>query len=152
MTNKMCVLKCHLPSKFLKWFLNSAPKRALEQVEMNQGAPLWGLMDGKRETEIQEIWELSVQSPCSGGLRPMIKGMATLTGLSTRTWGPAARGLVNRQSPGICLGIGKNGGIDGESLLKPWREEEPRNNSARPASWGLTYGFSSLPQAHISEL
>lgn len=69
MTNKMCVLKCHLPSKLLKQFLNSAPKRALEQVEMNQGAPLQGLMDGQRETEIQEIWELSVQSPCSGGCR-----------------------------------------------------------------------------------
>lgn len=96
MTNKMCVLKCHLPSKLLKQFLNSAPKRALEQAEMNQGAPLRGLMDGKRETEIQEIWELSVQSPCSGvagGLRPMVKGIATLAGLSTGTWGSAPRAL-----------------------------------------------------------
>lgn len=39
------------------------------QEEVNQDAPLWGLMDGKREGEIQEIWELSVQGLHLGDCR-----------------------------------------------------------------------------------
>lgn len=83
------MLECSLPSQLLEQFF-SAP-RGFRAGGGEPTAPLWGLMDGKRTHEIQEIWELCVRGPhgavCGGGgggARDCRRAQAK--GLSTRTW------------------------------------------------------------------